>query len=110
MYGMTSIVLFNTYRCACETLCQVIVTTLYPHVPLPPVSDHDEFQEGRRIYHLQCTGSKTRYTLQQHTFRQSKLPVGVDSWYTPLTLSCNAQLDTSIVKKTGPHIRIFRTR
>lgn len=67
--------------------------------PYPPVSYHDEFQEVQQIYHLQCIRSKTRYILQQHTFQQSKLLVGIDSWYTPLTPSCTTQLDTSTVKK-----------
>ena len=39
IYGRTSVVLFNIYRCTCETSCQPIVTRLYPCVPLPPCLD-----------------------------------------------------------------------
>ena len=35
MYDNTFAVLFNIYICACDTSCRVIVTILYPLVPLP---------------------------------------------------------------------------
>lgn len=110
MYGMISAI----YLIYIDALVRSHDESLWQHCilvyPYPPVSYHDEFQEARQIYHLQCTRSKTRYILQQHTFQQLKLLVGVDSWYTPLTPSCTARLDASTIKKIGPHNRISVTR
>ena len=98
MYGRTSCVLFNIYRCACETSYQLIVTAWYPYVPLP-ARVRSWWVRGSPIGLTISMYSEQKYILQQRTFQQWNLLVGIYSLYNLLRPSCTTQLDTSIIKK-----------
>jgi len=110
MYGMTSIVLFNMYRWACDNYWRPMVTTLNPRVPLPLIL------ESWRLWGTPTSLAVLIYSKQNSiassTIYLSTMLAFGQYWFFlyPFNTFMYRSIGYIQCKKIGPQNRISRTR